>query len=101
MGVDEKNGVVWLIEVKSSIRTSFPNPDKLSLEARGKRWIEEVANGTLNGQPVSAEAKKFATELRDKINLSGYKLKPVLAKVKVPKPGETGTATISITPAGK
>lgn len=101
LGVDEKNGVVWLIEVKSSIRNSFPNPDKLNLEARGKRWIEEVANGTLNGQPVSAEAKKFATELRDKINLSGYKLKPVLAKVKVPKPGETGTATISITPAGK
>ncbi|NMM42162.1 hypothetical protein [Pseudoalteromonas arctica] len=101
MGVDEKNGVIWLIEVKSSIRNSFPNPDKLNLEARGKKWIEDVANGTLNGQPVSAEAKIFASDILAKLESKVYTLKPVLAKVKVPKPGETGTATISMIPVGK
>ncbi|MCE9687167.1 DUF637 domain-containing protein [Shewanella sp. AS16] len=98
LGVDDKNKTIWLIEVKSSQRDRFPNPNSLDLSRRGQDWIDQVATGTLWGQAVTQEAKAYATNL---INLqkAGYTLKPLLAKVSVPAPGQSGIATVTVTPA--
>ncbi|MDK2593796.1 DUF637 domain-containing protein [Pseudoalteromonas obscura] len=92
---DESKKTIWLVETKSSYRDKFPNPDKLNLEERGEKWIEQVATGKLNGQEVTPEAKRFAEQLQDLI-AKGYTIKPILAKVSVPEPGKTGTATVKI-----
>ncbi|WP_172439840.1 hypothetical protein [Pseudoalteromonas piscicida] len=51
------------------------------------KWLEQVAQGKLNGQPVTAEAEEYALDILTKINSKKYKLKPILANVKVPNPG--------------
>ncbi|RZM69797.1 hypothetical protein C3B51_23320, partial [Pseudoalteromonas rubra] len=100
LAIDKTNKTIWLVEVKSSIRDNFPkDPSKLDLLNRGEKWIEQVAGGTLNGQKVTAEAEAYANELL-KLKREGYKIKPILAKVKVPKPGQTGVASVSMVPAG-
>ncbi|KNC65683.1 DUF637 domain-containing protein [Pseudoalteromonas ardens] len=100
LGVDDANKTIWLIEVKSSVRENFPkDPSKLNLLKRGKDWINNVASGKLNGQEVTSEAQKYAKKLQS-LQAQGYKIKPILAKVKVPKPGTTGTASVSMIPAG-
>ncbi|MCG7550388.1 MULTISPECIES: DUF637 domain-containing protein [Pseudoalteromonas] len=92
---DPTKKTIWLIEVKSSYRNKFPKPDDLNLAKRGKKWIEQVAIGKLNGQKVTPEAENFAIELQ-KLMKQGYKIKPILAKVSVPEPNTTGTATVKI-----
>lgn len=102
IGIDDANGTIWLVEVKSSIRDKFPKPDSLNLTDRGKDWIDKVATGFLNGQAVTPEAKAYAIKVRDLLDpdIGGYTLKPILAKVSVPRPGTSGVATVKTVPAG-
>ncbi|MBU1620432.1 MAG: DUF637 domain-containing protein [Gammaproteobacteria bacterium] len=100
LAIDLDNKTIWLVEVKSSQRDKFPNPDSLDLKRRGTDWIDQVANGKLWNQPVTAEAKAYAIDLKKKLDSGVFTLKPILAKVQVPAPGQTGVATVKVTPAG-
>lgn len=74
----------------------------MNLTELGKGWIDKVATGLLNGQAVTPEAKAYAIKVRDLLDpdIGGYTLKPILAKVSVPRPGTSGVATLKTVPAG-
>ncbi|WP_434937806.1 hypothetical protein ACRWQN_11370 [Shewanella sp. HL-SH8] len=97
--IDAKSPIIWLVEVKSSIRDRFPDPSKLNLEKRGWDWIEAAANsGKIAGKTVEPEGIAYAQKLLD-LRLQGYVIKPMLAKVSVPAAGSSGVARVTITAA--
>ncbi|WP_171045740.1 hypothetical protein [Pseudoalteromonas rubra] len=108
--IDRGNKTIWVVEVKSSIRGDFPDPDDLDLYNRTEKWMRDAAKGKIANKDVSPEAKEYAKEIVDLMDNHGFSLTPMFAKVNVPRPvtkdnapdpSQIGVATVTLVPVGK
>jgi hypothetical protein len=95
---DDKNKTIWIVEVKSSIRDTYPSVGSQNLVTRSNNWINDAAAGRINGQQLDPAEIKYANEVLDLVNSAGWKIKPMYSTVNIPKPNTVGPVTVTIQP---
>lgn len=99
IAIDEKNKTVWIIEVKSSVRDTYPSVASQDLHNRSKDWINNAAqNGKINGQQLAQAEIDYANDIMELRDVHHWPVKPMYSTVCIPTANTTGITTVTIQP---
>lgn len=98
IAIDEKNKTIWVVEVKSSVRNTYPSVASQDLHNRSEKWINDAASGTINNQSLPQSEIDYAIDIKQLRDVHGWDIKPMYSTVSIPPANTTGVATVTIQP---